>query len=101
MNVPKTFLDKQLASKYSFVIQLSIHPQHNNLIFFESKTMESLKYCLVLATLIGFVVANPTPKKIGSFKTPHVEGTVFFLNETTLKIQDYEMKSEGELVVIS
>ena len=57
-----------------------------------------------MATLIGYVVANPTPptpKKIGSFKTPHVEGTVFFLNETTLKIQDYKMKSEGELVVIS
>ena len=65
--------------------------------------MESLKYCLVLATLIGYVVANPTPKKIGSFsdKSPYVEGTVFFLNETTLKIQDYKMKSEGELVVIS
>ena len=53
--------------------------------------MESLKYCLVLATVIGYVVAkNPTLpfQKFPGF--PEVKGTVSKQTETKLKIQGYQ-----------
>ena len=59
--------------------------------------MESLKYCLVLTTVISYVVANPTLVTLSFNKTTPsvtVEGTVSILDETTLKIQDY--KNPGE-----
>ena len=59
--------------------------------------MESLKYCLVLATVISYVVANPTLVTLSFNKTTTsviVEGTVSILDETTLKIQDYNNPGE-------
>ena len=53
--------------------------------------MESLKYCLLLATVIGYVVAkNPTLpfQKFPGF--PEVKGTVSKQTETKLKIQGYQ-----------
>ena len=57
--------------------------------------MESLKYCLVLATVISYVVANPTLSfNKATLRSDTVEGTVSILNETTLKIQDYNNPGE-------
>ena len=58
--------------------------------------MESLKYCLVLATVISYVVANPTLsfQKATSRQLQTVEGTVSILDITTLKIQNYNNPRE-------
>ena len=57
--------------------------------------MESLKYCLVLATVISYVVANPTLSFIKTTRgNVKVKGTVSILDVTTLQIQDYKIPCE-------
>ena len=52
--------------------------------------MESLKYCLVLATVISYVVAkNPPLPFQKATRDSEVKGTVSILNETMLIIQNY------------
>ena len=78
------------------MIQLSIHPLQ--VLIFESLTdkidkMEDLKYCLFLATVIGYVVATKTNPTLPFENFPgfKVEGNVAVAeNGTILKIQDYK-----------
>ena len=57
--------------------------------------MESMKYCLFLATVIGYVVAkNPTLPLQKGTRDSEIEGTVSILNETMLIIQGYKLPGE-------
>ena len=57
--------------------------------------MESLKYCLVLATVIGYVVAkNPTLPLKQATRDSKVKGTVSIVDDCTLKIQNYAFPGE-------
>ena len=57
--------------------------------------MESLKYCLVLATVIGYVVAkNPTLPLKEATRDSKVKGTVSIVDDCTLKIQNYAFPGE-------
>ena len=53
--------------------------------------MEDLKYCLFLATVIGYVVATNATLPFENFPGFKVEGNVAVAeNGTILKIQDYK-----------
>ena len=83
------------------MIQLSIHPLQ--VLIFESLTdkidkMESLKYCLFLATVIGYVVATNRTLPFKNFPGFKVEGHVSIAqNGTMLEIQDYKFPGEKRI----
>ena len=80
------------------MIQLSIHPLQ--VLIFESLTdkidkMEDLKYCLFLATVIGYVVARNPTLPFENFPGFKVEGNVAIVqNGTMLRIQGYKFPGE-------
>merc|ERR1712004_870166 len=74
----------------------------NKLSILNSKVMDSLKYCLVWAAALCYVVvaANTEGEKvIGTFskttaRGPLVQGTVSVLWDGSLKIKDYKMPEQ-------